>query len=106
MLVDGYLGYIVESLSYDTRLKLTLMVWHFNDKELRKFLRSPIDKTEWKRFMPATRSIVVNRSCMMISDTLLTFCYYRSCPHLNSPEIIRLTSQKLRLARTSNRART
>lgn len=48
MLVDGYLGYIVESLSYDTRLKLTLMVWHFNDKELRKFLRSPIDKTEWE----------------------------------------------------------
>ncbi|KAJ5891353.1 uncharacterized protein N7473_007581 [Penicillium subrubescens] len=50
MLVDSYSREIVLSLSYATRLKLSLIVWHFDassrepSPELLAFLRSPNDK--------------------------------------------------------------
>lgn len=59
-----------------------------------------------KHFMPATRCRVTNRSRLKILNTLLTFCYYRNCAYRNSTEIIRLISQNLDTAHTSDRTYT
>lgn len=47
MLVENFSEDIVQNLSYDARLKLALIAWHFDTEGLHKSLRSPINKTAW-----------------------------------------------------------
>jgi hypothetical protein len=81
MLVDSYSREIVESLSYATRLKLSLIVWYFNasscepSPELLAFLRSPIDKEVWEtlhvRYQDHIRQQVLYDDFMHSFDFLL-----------------------------------
>lgn len=50
MLMENYSKMIVHDLSYASRLKLTIIVWHFGDDPelVRAFLRSPISKRVWE----------------------------------------------------------
>ncbi|CEO59633.1 hypothetical protein PMG11_04301 [Penicillium brasilianum] len=49
MFVENYSQYIIQDLTYDTRLKLAIIYWHFDDPGLvRGFLRSPINKEVWE----------------------------------------------------------
>jgi hypothetical protein len=50
MFVENFSRYALQDLTYDTRLKLAIIFWHFADPDLfRGFLRSPINKTVWER---------------------------------------------------------
>jgi hypothetical protein len=49
MFAENYSQYIIQDLTYDTRLKLAIICWHFDDPDLvRGFLRSPINKKVWE----------------------------------------------------------
>ncbi|KAJ5904806.1 uncharacterized protein N7473_001722 [Penicillium subrubescens] len=50
MLMENYAKMIFYDLSYATRLKLAIIVWHFDDdpEHIRAFLRSPISKRVWE----------------------------------------------------------
>jgi hypothetical protein len=48
--MENYAKMILHDLSYATRLKLAIIVWHFGDdpERVRAFLRSPISKRVWE----------------------------------------------------------
>jgi hypothetical protein len=49
MFAENYSQYIIQDLTYETRLKLAIISWHFDDPDLvRGFLRSPINKKVWE----------------------------------------------------------
>jgi hypothetical protein len=82
MLVERYSRVILQSLTYDTLLKLALMVWHFNASSrepspgLLAFLRSPIDKKVWEtlhvRYQNQIRRQVLYDDFMRSFDFLLS----------------------------------
>lgn len=76
MLVKSYSRVILQTLSYDTRLKLTLIVWHFDSPGLRAFLRSPIDETAWETLY--ARYLAHSRQQVLYDDFIHSFDFLLS----------------------------
>jgi hypothetical protein len=77
MFVENYSRYVLQDLTYSTRLKLAIIFWHFADPDLlRGFLRSPINKTVWERlhadYLLYSQQDISYLECIQSFDFLLS----------------------------------